>query len=807
MKHILSAFVRQKLVICIIMVLGWSLYIALFCRPVQLRIDAESLNTALFGNIETWIDKTVYRWNKYPEILIQNQVKYQYAFAKVKGMAYETNTQYRVTVSDAASQVLMLQGITQGFRVYRMMFLSRGVPDISNAEFSLTMEPLKKKPVIVGNRVLSVAVAQLAITTRSDIGTIIRETGMFLLSVICVLTLIDYRRYPIASIVINALVLILHVLASIQVWDITMGVSAGVVIGVCVWYFSIYVKEYTRIYRILRFIIIVIVPFVWIVISSYYLITVWEWRVDKVVPMPLILSGIIAWPMLSFMIYKLLHMGRYHPITLRFFGVYVGLSALLFSQMISMCYSMDTLHNLDSVIQGRWHDWYMVTQLVILTSFFQIIPWGLNAPLIFQMLIWVITLTYVHTILYRQRSHWIFHLILPVMILTPIFLISLLKPMHHIMSAVYFLYLLLFVYATVKFQKYRQWTYILGISIIGTIVGMHRVDAMPVVLCIFAFVIWIIVRPEYFRQFGTTLGSTMPQFTQAHKIRLMICLLLPALVLYGYGKLIPHTLMQNQTAYRGNSWDNRRDNFYSLVLMEDALGYILSQPTTIIRPEYREKIARVYHIDELIAKYKTTKPLNVPYFIDHGGGYIMADIPIDAPRSKQFTSTPNMNNEAMVASIGIYADNPLLFLEGRLRLVNWLGFQDNTVICKKHNKPFFSKFLINLYKEAPLTAIHKYIDNYYATIFYKQTNLWRGGLWLNVYFYLLLCLPMIILYRISPIVSCMALLIVLRTCITILVAPQSLFSNYVSLYIGIFFLYALWLPALHKKYHSLLRSR
>jgi hypothetical protein len=739
------------------MVLGWSLYIALFCRPVQLRIDAESLNTALFGNIETWIDKTVYRWNKYPEILIQNQVKYQYAFAKVKGMAYETNTQYRVTVSDAASQVLMLQGITQGFRVYNMMFLGSGVPDISNAEFSLTMEPLKKKPVIVGNRVLSVAVAQLAITTRSDIGTIIRETGMFLLSVICVLTLIDYRRYPIASIVINALVLILHVLASIQVWDITMGVSAGVVIGVCVWYFSIYVKEYTRIYRILRFIIIVIVPFVWIVISSYYLITVWEWRVDKVVPMPLILSGIIAWPMLSFMIYKLLHMGRYHPITLRFFGVYVGLSALLFSQNIPACYSNDLLFNLDSVIQGRWHDWYTVTQLIILTSFIQIIPWGLNAPLIFHMLIWAITLTYVHTILYRQRSHWVFHLILPMMILTPIFLIALMNPMHHINSAVYFLYLLLFVYTTVKFQKYRQWTYILGISIIGTIVGMHRADAIPVVICIFALVICMMVRPEYFRQFGTTLGSTIPQFTQAHKIRLMICLLLPALVLYGYGKLIPHTLMQNQTAYRGNSWDNRRDDFYQLVLIEHALGYILSQPTAVIRPEYREKIARVYHIDELIA-YQKLGVFNIPYFSDYSGAYLLAGIPIGATHGKQFTSTPKMNNEAMVASIRIYADNPLLFLESRWVLVNLLGSHDNTVMCKVQNMHrYLTNSFENLYKyqtrQLYLTPMHKYVVDYYATIFYKQTDLWRSGLWLNVYFYLLLCLPVIILYRISPIVS------------------------------------------------------
>ena len=139
----------------------------------------------------------------------------------------------------------------------------------------------------------------------------------------------------------------------------------------------------------------------------------------------------------------------------------------------------------------------------------------------------------------------------------------------------------------------------------------------------------------------------------------------------------------------------------------------------------------------------------------------------------------------------------LIQLDGSLGLEKQLGLH-----------PALTGFK-NLYKtrQPSLPFLHGYIVDYYATIFYKQTDLWWSGLWLNVYFYLLLCLPVIILYRISPIVSCMAMLIVLRTFITILTAPQSLYTNYVSLYVGVFFLYALWLPALYKKYHSLLLSR
>ncbi|MFZ9858252.1 MAG: hypothetical protein ACO3F2_07980 [Roseiflexaceae bacterium] len=525
---------------------------------------------------------------------------------------------------------------------------------------------------------------------------------------------------------------------------------------------------------------------IWVIFSSYFLTVKWGWDTNEVFPVPLVLAALITWPLLTLIIHTALHIRTFSYSTLAIFSIYIALAIIIFTQIAPGCFPPDGLANFKSVTSGSWNAWNSIFQHPLLTIFMQIVPWNYNAPLLFLLLLWAIVLTFAHTILIRQNSHWVFHLLLFAITLTPAFVVSITNIVRDTYFTALIIGLVLLVYHTFKFHQHDQNRTIFVISFLGAFLILYRSDSAPLIGSIFVM-LWItILQPSWISKKYPALQPWFIVRSRATNWKLLGFSILPILFIFTYSQIIPHSLLQKQYKVKGNSWTNNSQDSYQLTLIENPLSYILLQPNAILRPEYLTAIEQVYQVSDLQKKYCAH---NICLFW-----------------SNQWNkkSTLSERNQLVRASFGIFLDNPLLFIHSRLATLNTVGGPTRFVQCDLVARE--KQGIPTLYKHAQILLIGQTLVDYYnsaLTESHMPTIYFTGkSVWYNVLVFMLISIPMLTWYRVEPILSLLMLFLLLRTLIVIIMAPAGLLTYYLALYIGVLVLYVFWLAALVARTHT-----
>jgi len=817
-----------KLSIVISVSVLWSLYVLFFVVTPDIFAKNHSKNmifvddllrdNELFGT-HTWLEGTQFRWYKHQISVTFTQPHVHNVFVTFTGMAYK-DMPYRFDLTDAVTQRLTIKGEASGFRTYRMVFLT--TDKAWGSKYNLLTVTPEVTPSVVNDSSLSLAISRLKLHMDTTYVGIFLQTFILVIFLIGVISITDIQQSPVVSILSPFILLGTAIWADYAVWNQVWILSLWILVLVLSsrwiqrWILKIAqhvlqvvvtsIDAYPEIRRqfiastlvcidvtkkliktprgIIGVIVVIIIPFLWICMSSYYIIYQWGWDLDQVFPMPLIIAGMISWPLLSFMVYKIILIPRYHKVTVIFVGLYVCLGVMLFSQSAPGCLNEDAQLNFVSVHNGHWHGFYSLIHFPLLTGLVQIIPWGYNAPFIFHILAWAMTMGYAHSILYRQRSHWIFHVLLICVVVTPTFLIAVMYTFHHTIFTVLFLYLLLLFYATITFGKVNRYSHLIGISILSTILMIYRSDAIPVGIMVFAIVMIMILKPEYVIRIGTVLGRSKLH-ENPFKLVLVICLVVPFFLIMVYARIIPYALNSNNEAYKGNSWNDWAKNYYSLVLVENSLGYILKHPSAVIRPEYRQQIEKAYDLEKLKEVYC---PHVMCYWLQvfyHG----------------DIIPTAEMNANAVRGTIGLILDNPALFFESRIAYVNSIGGYRGFLRCD-YTYAFMKQKIDGLYGDTVLTPFGRIIVSYFLDLVQKvrvDTDIWGKGILFNVFVYFSVLLIIIFSYFKTPVISLVALMLLIRSVIVILTAPATFLTYHLPLYVGVLIIAILWLSNITKR--------
>ncbi|MFZ9858253.1 MAG: hypothetical protein ACO3F2_07985 [Roseiflexaceae bacterium] len=751
---------------------------------------------------ETWTDGTIFRWNSHLVSHALPRVRYQYFFVSVAGMAYADDTPFVAQLTYANPQRITFDGVSSSFRVHRFVFLPNSHRWSAQDDFRLSLSsPPDVVIPVVNDRALMLALSYIdVLPIPSHFLPLITESSILIAWLLLLLLFAYYTQRSSSFNLLFICSVALHVWAYVAFWPFEWHALYLVVLTLIVLPLRSYYQALRNLIRRIQFtwmnplllkpinplLVLAILSLVWVAFSSYHMLIRWDWDYTDVLPTPLILAGFIAWPLLTCILYYLWHVRVFHKSTLAIFFVYLSLATIIFFQLTPGCFPPDGLANFNAVKSGSWSAWNSVLQHPILTAFMQLIPWDYHAPLIFLLLLWTIVLTFAHAILIKQQSHWVFHLGIFAITLTPAFVVSITNIVRDTYFTALVIGFLLFAYHTFKFHTYTSRRTIVAVSLLGAFIALYRSDSAPLVGGVF-LLLWItVLRPSWLSMVTPT---TQPHVRTVSIRQSAIIFVLPILLLFGYAQLIPASLLPNQYVFKGNSWTNNSQEAYQLTLIENPLSYILLQPDAVIRPEYLPAIERIYQIDDLKRQY-------CPF-----------DICLFWSGTWNKKSTVDERNALVRTSINIFADNPLLFIRSRLATLNTVGgpnhfVQCNLVIRGKAGMP-------TLYQDVQILPLGQQLVEYYKSTLVKAqlpTIYFVGkSVWYNVLVFILISIPMLIWYRVEPILSLLMLFLLLRTLMVIILAPAGLLTYYLALYIGVLVLYVFWLAALvaHRKHTRL----
>jgi hypothetical protein len=512
-----------------------------------------------------------------------------------------------------------------------------------------------------------------------------------------------------------------------------------------------------------KLLIIIFISYFWTAHNSELLMLKWGWDLNKIIPIPMFVSQILSISLMVGIFTSLSYYKRIDKkIILIFFG-YLVWFLILFLAYAPGCMTEDSYYTFHMVKNGWWSAWYSTLHPALITALLQIFPVKFLAPGLALSVLWAIVFSLIHSTIFLLNSKRFFHFLVPLLALTPAVIVASLIIIRDSYFTALFILFLILIFRQMFFYEYKKILSIYLIGLISAILIIYRADAIP----------------------SVGLGLLIIFFANFKKnsiknTQFFLALSLPVILIFTFFGVVPKFF--DDKWVHGNSWESRSENEYKLTLIENPLGYIVSNSSSIIKDSDKNSIEKVFKFSDLSQYYC---PQNLCVFY---GGYWNKN------------STLEERNSAFFSALNIFITNPLLFIESRLKTVETVGDRNSQTTCSR---------LVAADRGYESLKVNKSLYNFGDSMisFMRNTENVNGRfggstVWWNVYFWASFCLLVILTSFWTPISSIFSLLLLIRTSVVFFAAPAGFTIYYLTLFIGGPVLFIFWILEF-KKYINL----